>query len=783
MKNANKLILAAGILTAACTKESSIEILSASGDTVRLTASFETGTTRTSLGNGLAGAWTVGDHIAVYDGSAIRDFALCGCSGPTATFEGEMDTSAKTFYAAYPYSAVTACSNGYWTLSVPSTQTVAAGDSVAVGALAAVARFTDPGTVSFKNVTGLLRMEIPSEGIASVTLTGNQGEYLAGKVKVDAASGSVSGSPNGTSVTLEASSGTLPKGAYYLAVLPATLSSGLTLTLTDSNGNTAIKTGSNALTVLRNGSLNLGDVTSGLSWSNTDLVIDSDDSDASDEDIVANTTFDRRVKVTYASSGAVVTGGDGLTVKVSGNDVTITNGTDEKVIYELSGTASDGFFKLYSSKKQAIVLNGLSLTNKNGAAINNQSHKRTFVVVEGTNTLADGSSYTDTPSDEDEKAAFFSEGQLIFSGSGTLTVTAGGKAGITSDDYVRFMSSPTVKVTSSAGHGIRGKEAVIVSNGAVEAQVSADMKKGFSSDSLVRFSGGTTTVKMTGSAGYDSEDKDYTGVAGVRADQRFEMMGGSLKVTSSGKGGKGISCDGSGLFSGGTITITASGSNYAYSGDTICSKGLRCEGAIDWTGTTARVTSYYSEGIEAKGVITISGGEIYSYAKDDAINAASTLTISGGKIYAQATGNDAIDANGNFYVKGGIVVAIGATSPELALDANTEGGYKLYIQGGTLVTIGGLEKGATLSQKCYSANSWNKSTWYGLYSGNSLVLAFKTPSSGGSPMIVSYSSTPTLKSDITVSGGTSLFNGLAYTGATSSGGKAVSLSNYSSGSW
>ena len=783
MKRTCKLILSAGILTVACAKESPVELPSACGDAVRLTASFETDATRTTLGEGLAGAWTAGDHIAVHDGSALRDFVLTLSSGPAATFEGVMDTSAQTFYAAYPYAAASSCSNGCWTLTVPATQTVAAGDSVAVGALAAVARFTDPDAVSFRNVTGLLRLEISTDEIASVTLAGNQGESLAGIVKVDAASGSVSGSPDGSSVTLEASSGTLPKGPYYLAVVPVTLSSGLTLTFTDSSGNTATKTGTNALTVLRNGSLNLGDVTAGLSWTNSDLVIDSEDTDASDEDIVANTTFDRRVKVTYASSGATVTGADGLSVNVSGNDVTITNGTDEKVIYELSGTASDGFFKLYSGKKQALLLNGLSLTNKSGAAINNQSHKRTFVIVEGTNTLADGSSYTNTPSDEDEKAAFFSEGQLIFSGSGTLTVTASGKAGITSDDYVRFMSSPTVKVTSSAGHGVRGKEAVIVSNGTVEAQVSADMKKGFSSDSLVRFSGGATTIKMTGSAGYDSEDKDYTGVAGVRADQRFEMTGGSLKVTSSGKGGKGISCDGDGLFSGGTITITTSGANYSYSSDTIYSKGIRCEGTIHWTGTTARVTSYYSEGIEAKGVITISGGEIYSYAKDDAINAASTLTISGGQIYAQGTGNDAIDANGNFYVKGGLVIAIGAASPELALDANTEGGYKLYIQGGTLVTIGGLERGATLSQKCYKASSWNKSTWYGLYSGNSLVVAFKTPSSGGSELIVSHSSTPALKSGITVSGGTSLFNGLAYTGASASGGNSVSLSNYSSSSW
>ena len=98
-------------------------------------------------------------------------------------------------------------------------------------------------------------------------------------------------------------------------------------------------------------------------------------------------------------------------------------------MYELSGNTSDGFFKLYSASKQGITLNGLNLTNPNGAAINVQGPtgtpnkgKRTFIVLKGTNTLADGTSYTGTPSDEDEKAVLFGEGQFVFSGTGSLEV-------------------------------------------------------------------------------------------------------------------------------------------------------------------------------------------------------------------------------------------------------------------------------------------------------------------------------------------------------------------------
>jgi hypothetical protein len=116
----------------------------------------------------------------------------------------------------------------------------------------------------------------------------------------------------------------------------------------------------------------------------------------------------------------------------------------------------------------------------------------------------------------------------------------------------------------------------------------------------------------------------------------------------------------------------------------------------------------------------------------------------------------------------------------LGIDANTEGGYKLYVSGGTLVAIGGLESGASLTQSCYSTSSWKKSTWYALTNGNE-TFAFKTPSSGGTTLVVSASSKPTLTTNITVTGGTEYFGGMGNIGATISGGSTVSLSNYTGG--
>lgn len=529
--------------------------------------------------------------------------------------------------------------------------------------------------------------------------------------------------------------------------------------------------------------------TSGVEGSTTQNVTEDAD------DNIGSTTFDRTISIVFSGSGnATVTGDANGIVKISGNCVTADNtSTSEKVKYVLSGSTSDGYFKVYSNNKQAFVLDGVSITNPNGAAINNQGKKRCFVVVNGTNTLADGATYSATPENEDEKAAFFSEGQLIFSGEGTLTITAKGKSGLTSDDYIHFMSS-TVNVTSTAGHGIRGKDYIQVSGGNISSTVSAAMKKGMSSDSLVVFNGGNTVIKVSGGVAYDDDDKEYKGSAGIKADYDFVMNDGTLTVTNSGQGGKGISCDRNAYFQGGTLSVAVTGSNYGTSSsggrpgsgssssdNSKSAKGIKADGNIYISGGNLSATASNHEAIESKGKMEITGGTVYAQSSDDAINSAGDMAITGGYVCAYSTGNDGLDANGNLYIEGGVVYAIGSRSPEVAIDANTEGGKKLYVNGGVLFTIGGLENGSSLSQTCYSASSWNKSTWYSMTVGD-VTYCFKTPASGGTALVVSAASQPTLKSGVTTSGGTSAFNGMAVFDGTASGGSSVSLSTYTSGS-
>lgn len=528
--------------------------------------------------------------------------------------------------------------------------------------------------------------------------------------------------------------------------------------------------------------------------------------DPSSEDDIANTTFTRLVTITYSSSGASISGYGDLTdvmnVTIKGNQVTIAYTGTECVAYKLTGTASDGFFKLDSSKKQALWLSGLSLNCTSGAAINIQSGKRSFVYVEGTNTLSDGASAAYASGDEDMKAVFFSEGQLVFSGKGSLEVTANNakeKSGISSDDYVRIMNSPSITVStgSSAGHGIRGKEYVQLSGGLTTINSAGTMKKGIVSDDYVLVEGGNHTITVTGKMDYDTTDEEYKGTAGIKADNYFGMTGGTVTITNSGTGGKGIRAGSedyqgtlsASYISGGTLKISTEGKE---SNDVSC-KGMKIgwttesgnkvtayAGNLNISGGTVIVSAENSEGIEVKGNLVISdNAQVYVSSKgDDAVNCQAELDVTGGYVYAYSSANDAMDANHDLKISGGYVFAISTRGdPEVALDANTEERYKLYITGGTVVAYGGLERSYSSTNTVYSM-SCTAGGWNALHNGSSYIAAFKAPDGVSSVAVCSPGLSKGYKG-VNV-GSTTFANGVWATSSIS-GGTEVSLGSYSNG--
>lgn len=725
------------------------------------------------------------------------------------------------------------------TLTAPGLSWSASTCEAYIGATNTFPTLTNPYSVTVSYTSS-------STGVATISSTGALTLVGQGTTVITAASAETSkyeaASVSYTLTVLEQGSTLVSPelswpAASYSAVLGSAFTSpvltnphGVAVSYSSSNTSVATVSSGGIVTIVAAGTTNItassvADDTyfAGSAYYTLSVTSDSDDGavttnfpssgDTSSDDDISNTTFTRLVTVTFASGGASVSGYSGassyFTVSVSGNKVSIDYTGSENVAYKLTGTASDGYFKLSSTRKQAIWLSSLNLTCTSGAAINNQSGKRTFVYVDGTNKLTDGSSasYTTTGT-EDMKGVFFSEGQLVFSGSGSLSVTANnaqGKSGIVSDDYVRFMSSPSVTVSTgtSAGHGVKANDYVQISNGTLDITTKAAMKKGIASDNYVLVEGGTSTITVSGGTAYDSDAKEYKGSAGIKADNYFAMTDGKVTIKNTGAGGKGIRAGSydydatshtveDSYISGGTLNITTSGSET----NDVSAKGMK----IGWvtksgSGSRAKVTAYAgnllikggsvnvsaskSEGIEAKGNIVISGGDTYVYSSgDDAINSQAEFDVTGGYIYAHSTANDGMDANHDMKISGGYVLAVTTKgSPELAMDANTEERYKLYITGGVVIAYGGLESGYSASNTVYSMSA-TAGSWNALHNGSSYIAAFKAPS-GLSTFAVCAPSLSKGYKGVTV-GSTTYSNGsLASTNI--SGGTSVSLSTYSGG--
>ena len=441
-------------------------------------------------------------------------------------------------------------------------------------------------------------------------------------------------------------------------------------------------------------------------------------------------------------------------------------------------------------------------------------------------------------------------GEYISVKNATINVTSAVSDGISCNQYF-LMESGSINISGTGDDGIQcdldGDTSTgmtvnhededsgnfYVNGGSITINSDAIAAKGIKCQGDAYIAGtAVINVTTTGKGEWDETDQETNAACGLSADGDINISGGTLSLIATGSGGKGMKCDNVLNISGGNVTVSTTGglyyndgngnenTNYTSNTDWVdnkyysAAKGIKvgykdesgnntiCYGGINISGGIINVTTKgrNAEGIESKNYLNVTGGETTIDAYDDGINAAQDLYITDGYLYSRSSNNDGIDANGNVVIEDGLIYAIGAASPEVAIDANSEENKKFHFNGGVLIAVGGLESGSTLAQTCYQASSVSSNTWYSMtYGGN--VIAFLTPttSSGGgsgwnpggggpgggsnsSRLVVSAPSTPTLKSGVTVSNGTPVFYGpKCYLDATVTGGSNVSLSQYSSG--
>ena len=498
---------------------------------------------------------------------------------------------------------------------------------------------------------------------------------------------------------------------------------------------------------------------------------------------------DNTVVVYYNEEEATVVASSNIaeyvSATISGAQVTLTqsgnvNDAIGEITYILNGGSSNGSFVLEGSYKSTIMLNGLSLTNKSGAAIDIQNGKRIKVkLADGTfNSLTDGA-------DGSQKASLYCKGHLEFSGSGSLNVVGNTAHAISAKEYIEIkkseitvtkavkdgincnqyflMESGTVNISGTGDDGIQvsykddtDREAedtgtMTIKGGSVNISVTADAAKALKADNDIIVAGGTINANVSGNGIWDSEKSKTKASACLGADNNVEISDGTLTLSATGSGGKGINCDNVFNLSGGNVNISTTGGmlvysngslNHNYTGNTdridsdmkSSPKGVKADGNVTISGGEiyVKTTGNGAEGIESKSELTVEDGKITIRAKDDGINSSDNMYIKGGILDVISTGNDGLDSNKNLYISGGVTMAFGASGPECGLDANDEQGYSVYFTGGYVLAAGGrnsVPKNSNSTQPYITTNfTLTAGSEVSVGSGDKTLYTFTIPS-------------------------------------------------------
>ena len=412
----------------------------------------------------------------------------------------------------------------------------------------------------------------------------------------------------------------------------------------------------------------------------TSKVADTFSTDVKNGEKLAEDTHYSAKDVTWDSSSEVAidlsnpTATDGVTV--SDGVITITKAGN----YRLSGTYS-GQVKVEAADSDMVrlILDNATITNSTGAAINVVEADEVVIYTASgsTNTVSDGSSYSDTASGSPD-AAIYSKSDLTLAGEGTLKVEGKYEEGIHTTDGL-VIASGTLEV-SAANTGIKGKDYVDILDGTITVTATKDGIKATNDTDgnrgWVRLSGGTVNI----SAGDD----------GFKAERVLEISGGTLNITQSNEG---IEAQYINILDG-TVNVTSSddGINASYSTTSTSTES-----------TTATSTKQSAQGGQnsapqapsgSTGQAPAGGGQAPSGTMGqppagggmgggtfEVVDA--TINIAGGTVTVNANG-DGIDSNGTATLSGGTLIVNGPfTGGNASLDTNSD----LLLNGAT-VTAG-----------------------------------------------------------------------------------------------
>lgn len=312
--------------------------------------------------------------------------------------------------------------------------------------------------------------------------------------------------------------------------------------------------------------------------------------------------------------------------EIDGTDVSITAaGT-----YVFSGDCDNGSITVKKGVTGVtIVLNGLTLTNDDSAAITlNKTAEASLIAAAGTtNTVAD----TEGSSDENAAVKVKSGASLSIGGTGTLIVDGNAK------------------------NGIKGAADAVISVDEVALTIEAE-NDGLSCDDELTIAGGTLHITAGGDAVKASPDTGDTENPDTTSLGNVTISGGTLTLSAAEDG---IQADGDLTISGGTFHVKTNGGHT----------------------TTLTDDSASCKGFKAGGALTVTGGTLTVDSADDALHAGTDVTISGGTL-TLATGDDGVHADNDLVI--GTKGASSTSTPRINITASYEG-----LEGTTVTVYSG----------------------------------------------------------------------------------------------
>lgn len=398
--------------------------------------------------------------------------------------------------------------------------------------------------------------------------------------------------------------------------------------------------------------------------------------------------------------------------EIDGTDVSITAaGT-----YVFSGDCDNGSITVKKGVTGVtIVLNGLTLTNDDSAAITlNKTAEASLIAAAGTtNTVAD----TEGSNDENAAIKVKSGAALAIGGKGTLTVDGNAKNGIkgaadavitvaegklninaaddglSCDDELNITGG-TLSITAG-GDAVKASPDtgdtenpdttslgnVTISGGTLTLNAAAD---GIQADGDLTISGGTFHVKTNGGHTTALTD-DSASCKGFKAGKTLTVTGGTLTVDSADDA---LHANTDVTISGGTLTLATGDDGVHADNDLV----IGTKGASSTSTPRINITASY-EGLEGT-TVTVYSGDIDVAASDDGVNAASStlgersdkyaINIAGGDLYIDV-GSDGLDSNNDINITGGKVEVYGA---DAVMDAAIDYDGTFTLSGGTLFGAG-----------------------------------------------------------------------------------------------